>query len=262
MGIFSLPRRPHRVFYWPGAQGMVLGYRVILFSFFLNRSKTLILILDLKAHKALRQLPFTGKKLKPSKFRRDYWRPLAMIQIPEGCGVVGRSVYNLLMECKKLHELYWEDSLLYNKEGKPLNRHERGRKINDQRINTIADMAAILGGQGKGNKIWQKVTEDPKELAILDVGEDTIVRDEDGVVKARVKAEVWWTDIQNHKHARSWTSNVTHYRFEDAALEKLLDEGTEEENEKGDEEEDREEDQESAPEKSDPKQAEPKEQPQ
>ena len=33
--------------------------------------------LPLQANRALRQLPFNGKKLKPAKLRKDYWRPMS-----------------------------------------------------------------------------------------------------------------------------------------------------------------------------------------
>ncbi|KAI0145940.1 transcriptional regulation of mitochondrial recombination-domain-containing protein [Hypoxylon sp. NC0597] len=171
-----------------------------------------------KAKKSLRQLPFNGKKLKPRKFRKDYWRPLAMIQFPEGYGEVGRSVFQRLRECKTLHELAWGDDMFYAEDGKPLTKHERGKKLNDQKANTIADMAAILGGTGKGNKIWMPVTEDPKELANLAADDEKNVKEDKQGVKALVKAEVWWVNDQDRNFAESWPSNISHHRFDEAAL--------------------------------------------
>ncbi|KAI2785157.1 transcriptional regulation of mitochondrial recombination-domain-containing protein [Daldinia loculata] len=176
----------------------------------------------LKANKALKQLSFNGKKLKPSKFRRDYWRPFAMIQFPEGFGDVGRSIYQRMRECKKLHELSWTDDMLYDKLGKPLTKLERGQRINDQKSNTIADMAAVLGGLGKGSLIWMAVSQDPKILANLEAGDEkNLKKDEDGVVKALVKAQVWWADDKDRNFAKSWPPNVTHYRFDQATIEEM-----------------------------------------
>ncbi|KAI1661757.1 transcriptional regulation of mitochondrial recombination-domain-containing protein [Daldinia decipiens] len=175
----------------------------------------------LKANKALRQLSFNGKKLKPSKFRRDYWRPFAMIQFPEGLGNVGQNVYQRLRECKKLHELSWDNDMFYDKEGKPLTKHERGSKINDQKTNTVADIAAVLGGLGKGNLIWMTVSQDPKILANLEAGDDKHLKKESDAVKARVKAQVWWADDQDRHFAKSWPPNVTHHRFDQAAIEEM-----------------------------------------
>ncbi|KAI0115119.1 transcriptional regulation of mitochondrial recombination-domain-containing protein [Daldinia grandis] len=181
----------------------------------------------LKASKALRQLAFNGKKLKPSKFRSDYWRTFALIQFPEGFGAVGRSVYQRLRECKKLHELSWSDDMFYDKIGKPLTKHERGSKLNDQKTNVVADMAAVLGGLGKGNQIWMPVSQDPKILANLEAGDEKNLKKENDVVKALVKAQVWWFDDEDRNFAKSWPPNVTHHRLYDATLEEMGDEAEE-----------------------------------
>ncbi|KAI1213015.1 transcriptional regulation of mitochondrial recombination-domain-containing protein [Annulohypoxylon truncatum] len=173
----------------------------------------------LQATKALRQISFNGKKLKPSKFRKDYWQTLAMIGFPEGYGAVGRSVYQLLRECKMLHQLSWDDDMFYTNDedtGKryPRTKTTRGRKLNDMKTTTIADMAAVLGGLGKGNKIWQPVTENPEELLNLAAeDENNLKTDEDGV-KALVKAKIWWLDDLDRNYAESWPSSVTHHRFD------------------------------------------------
>ncbi|KAI2466565.1 transcriptional regulation of mitochondrial recombination-domain-containing protein [Annulohypoxylon bovei var. microspora] len=170
----------------------------------------------LQATKALRQISFNGRKLKPSKFRKDYWQTLAMIGFPEGYGKVGESVYHLLRECKSLHQLSWDDDQFYNnpEDKKPRTKRTRGRKLNDMKKSTIADMAAVLGGLGKGSKIWQPMTENPKELANLEVGDEkTRKTDEDGL-KALVKAKIWWLDDLDRNYAQSWPSNVTHHRFD------------------------------------------------
>ncbi|KAK3357697.1 transcriptional regulation of mitochondrial recombination-domain-containing protein [Lasiosphaeria hispida] len=108
------------------------------------------------SNKGYRQMPYTGKKNVPAKLRKDYWRPMAVIEFPDGgLGEVGRSVYQKLREFKKRHELEWgreneeEEYRLLN-----MSRRERGKVLNDQRANVIADMAAVLGGIGKGNKMW------------------------------------------------------------------------------------------------------------
>ncbi|KAI1131657.1 hypothetical protein F5Y10DRAFT_53606 [Nemania abortiva] len=173
----------------------------------------------LKANRALKQIPFNGKKLKPSKLRKDYWRPLAMIQFPEGQGEVGRSVFHRLRECKKLHEYSWDDSVLYGETRRTLTRRERGRSLNDQRANTIADMAAVLGGLGKGNKIV--VAEGP---AVASLDQETSLQEKNILVvpdegKALVRATVWWSNSLYQNYAKKWTKNVSHELFEEAVLE-------------------------------------------
>lgn len=58
-------------------------------------------------------------------------------------------MFQKLREFRKRHELEWEDP-----EMKKMDKKERGKVLNDQKGNSIADMAAVLGGAGKGNKVW------------------------------------------------------------------------------------------------------------
>lgn len=136
---------------------------------------------------------------------------MAMIQFPEGQGEVGRSVFQRLRECKKLHEYAWDDSVLYGENGKTLTTHERGKRLNNQRANTIADMAAVLGGLGKGNKIV--VTDAAKQEG--DVGEIATTTDEG---KTLIQTTVWWMNALDRNFAKNWTKNVTHELFEDAII--------------------------------------------
>ncbi|KAI1144059.1 transcriptional regulation of mitochondrial recombination-domain-containing protein [Hypoxylon sp. FL0543] len=197
------------------------GLKIWIFHHFLDGMTVFTLNPVMKASKSLRQIAFNGKKLKPSKFRKDYWRPLAMIQFPEGYAQVGLSVYQRLYECKRLHQLSWGDEMFYDGAGNPLTKHERGKKLNDQKANTIADMAAVLGGTGKGNKIWMPVTDNPKELANLEAGNDKAVKEDEKGVKALVKAQVWWKNKEDSKFAKSWPPNVTHYAFDEAVVAEL-----------------------------------------
>ncbi|KAI1085753.1 transcriptional regulation of mitochondrial recombination-domain-containing protein [Whalleya microplaca] len=124
----------------------------------------------LRATRALRQILVSTRKLKPSKLRKDYWRPLAMIQFPTGCGVVGRSVYQRLRECKTLHQLAWGDEDIFT-DTKHLKRHQRAKIINDQMENTVADVAAVLAGTGKGNRMWMDSEEFKKLVAEMEAYE-------------------------------------------------------------------------------------------
>ncbi|KAI2630913.1 hypothetical protein GGR54DRAFT_627985 [Hypoxylon sp. NC1633] len=168
------------------------GEKIWIHTHFLNGMTVYSLDRILNSRKALRQIPYNGKKLKPVKLRKDYWRPLAMIQFPEGQAEVGRNVYMLMRECKTLHELSWGDNMFYDEDGKPLTKHERGEKINSQKANTIADMAAVLGGRGKGNKMRRSATNSPEDGDLLNV-------------------VVWWMNDRDRGFARHWSPNVTHH---------------------------------------------------
>ncbi|KAI0195370.1 transcriptional regulation of mitochondrial recombination-domain-containing protein [Xylaria flabelliformis] len=198
------------------------GEKIFVFNHFVDGMTVYSHNPVLKANHAFRQIPFNGKKLRPAKLRKDYWRPMAMIQFPDGQGEVGRSVYQRLRECKKLHEYSWDDSVLYGEGGQTLTVRQRGRRLNDQRANTIADMAAVLGGLGKGNKIV--VTESAND-AEAGEGEGqgqaesaaAPVAVDEG--KTLLQATVWWADVLDKNYAQKWTKNVTHGRFGEALLE-------------------------------------------
>lgn len=139
----------------------------------------------------MKQLAFNGKKTKPAKLRKDYWRPMALIQFNEGEGVIGRSVYQRLREFRHVHELSWghQEDEFYS-----LDRKALGEALSDQRANSIADIAAVLSGEGTGNRIQQRITgtggaEDTFKLA---------------------DAIVFWANDQDRTLAEKWTKNVRH----------------------------------------------------
>ncbi|OAQ68134.1 transcriptional regulation of mitochondrial recombination domain-containing protein [Pochonia chlamydosporia 170] len=165
---------------------------------------------------ALKQMPFNGKKTKPAKLRKDYWSPMAMIKFPEGQGAIGRSVYQKLRELKHLHEVNWDDEFRYKSadeftavdkkkiadekakgnDYRPVrSKSERGVALNAQRTNSIADMAAVLAGQGHGN-------------AVAGAGEATDGQNE------LVQVSISWANDQDKEYAESWSKNVTHGLFE------------------------------------------------
>ena len=140
-----------------------------------------------QSNKSLRQLPYTGKKLVPAGLRKDYWRPMAVVEFGRGNGPIGRSVYAKCRELKKRHELEWEDERLLN-----MSREQRGRELNDQKGNAVADLAYVLAGKGKGNRMLETVKEGETEVEKLH------------------EATVYWASEQDQYFAESWSHNVTH----------------------------------------------------
>ncbi|KAF4974901.1 hypothetical protein FZEAL_8231 [Fusarium zealandicum] len=181
-----------------------------------RRSEQIIYSFDekLNGFHDLKQLPFNGKKTKPAKLRKDYWSPFARISFPPGQGSIGRSVFQKLRELKHLHEVAWDDEFRYkrpeeyttadrkriaeeekkgNKDYRPIRtKVERGIALNAQKPNSIADMAAILGGAGRGNRL---VLTEGAEAKLLDV-------------------TVSWANDQDREYAQEWSANVTHELFE------------------------------------------------
>ncbi|CAM1502902.1 Fc.00g076780.m01.CDS01 [Cosmosporella sp. VM-42] len=164
----------------------------------------------------LKQLPFNGKNTKPAKLRKDYWSPFANIIFPAGQGSVGRSVFQKLRELKHLHEVAWDDEFRYKrpeeftaadrkriaeeeKKGNPNYRpvrtkEERGIALNRQKSNSIADMAAVLSGMGRGNKLITSAPEEA-ETQLMEV-------------------TVSWANDLDKEFAEEWSNNVTHELFE------------------------------------------------
>ncbi|KAF4782861.1 hypothetical protein HER10_EVM0003812 [Colletotrichum scovillei] len=252
---------------------------------------------QLESHRALKQLPFNGKKSKPAKLRRDYWAPMALIQLPAGAGAAGQSVFQKLREFRRMHELAWEDDLLYREKRTELlkpkaikpwgvkkykaaaaagavddikysvagetedadapaaedtkpaaedlvrvrkivrNRHERSLALNDQRANSIADMAAVLAGFGRGNRLvvssrekkavleegkalegrkWSKAPPAKTEIVSQSGGEQVEGATKAPAVDELLPATIYWANEDDRNFAQEWSGNVTHDLFQDA----------------------------------------------
>lgn len=149
-----------------------------------------------QVYKAFKQIPFTAKKAKPAKIRKDLWKQMALVQFPTGKGVVGQSVFAKLREFNRRHLLEWDDGLPYEYDEKKdtrrvVTRRERGKKILEQKANAVADLAAVLGGVGKSNKV--------KAEAQGEGGEGELC-----------EATVYWANGLDRHHAVEWTRNVKH----------------------------------------------------
>lgn len=136
-----------------------------------------------------------------------------MIQFPDGMGHIGRSVFHIMRELRMRHDLAWEDSLLRDEESnRTLTRQERGVKLNErQKANAIADMAAVLGGLGKGNKMWVPVLDGSEGL--VDTSGETRTDNESGSTEGLLRASVFWTSDLDKNFARQWPANVSHSTF-------------------------------------------------
>lgn len=119
-----------------------------------------------------------------------------MVQFPPGKGKVGQSVFQKLREFNQRHLLEWDDDMFYKKaedgeEGAPCRtRMERGVKILEQKDNAVADLAAVLDGSGKSNKIR---------------GEGA-----DGQEGELCEATVYWANAADRHQAMEWSENVKH----------------------------------------------------
>jgi hypothetical protein len=141
-----------------------------------------------------------------------------MVQFPEGRGVVGQGVFQRLRELRLRHEVEWDDSLMFWKsddgdaESNTLNvrtKRQRVRALQDQRANSIADLAAVLAGSGRGNKVWITGTA-PSQGEVADAKGNT-----EGVADAKshdtlCRATIYWNDPLDRNYAQAWSPNVNH----------------------------------------------------
>lgn len=140
-----------------------------------------------------------------------------MIQFPEGLGHIGRSVYHIMREFRQKHDLDWGDEMFRDDEtGRPLTRFERGQKLNSaQKANAIADMAAVLGGVGKGNKMWLPASDQ------WETSKEQRVDEKTGETTSLLKTQVWWTNLLDKNYAQSWPDNVAHFNFTEGVYQPL-----------------------------------------
>jgi hypothetical protein len=82
---------------------------------------------------------------------------------------------------------------------KPLSKKDRGRKLMDQKANSVADMAVVLGDLGAEGDGGGIVAEGKGK------GKEGEVKQAENVV-----VEVRWKDLLDAEFARTWTDNVIH----------------------------------------------------
>ncbi|ELR06055.1 hypothetical protein VC83_08136 [Pseudogymnoascus destructans] len=169
------------------------GRQIFVYSHLQTKQVVYSLKQNVKNNKALRQLPYNGKKTVPAALRKDLWSPLARIEFPAGHSAAGLNAFRMLREYRTLHETQWPKELALDDKGRTLSRKLRGRKLCDQRANSIADISATLG----------KVSKVEKE-----VGDKA----EKGV--EQISTTVRWSDILDAEYAASWPESVVHDNWE------------------------------------------------
>lgn len=155
---------------------------------------------------ALKQLPYNGKQTKPRAIRKDHWYPMAHIEFSPSVAdspQLGLSTFQKLREYRKLHETLWPEE-----EMKGLTRKERGRKLCNQRANTVADMAAALG------KVLPAVETTKKEGEVVVGGRGSKQKESNALPLPQIMATVKWADILDAEFAEAWPKAVVHDTWE------------------------------------------------
>ncbi|KAL5344566.1 hypothetical protein V496_08267 [Pseudogymnoascus sp. VKM F-4515 (FW-2607)] len=169
------------------------GRQIFVYSHLQTKQVVYSLKQNVKNNKALRQLPYNGKKTVPAALRKDLWSPLARIEFPAGHSAAGLNAFRMLREYRTLHETQWPKELALDDKGRTLSKKLRGRKLCDQRANSIADISATLGKVSLVEKsVKGKAEKEVEEIS-------TTVR---------------WSDILDAEYAASWPESVVHDNWE------------------------------------------------
>ena len=99
-----------------------------------------------------------------------------------------------MREYRRRHELEWGDEIRFDEKGNRLSKKLRGRKICDQKANSVADIAAVLE-----HLEFNEGSEEAKRGGIGLKGEGT-----------GEKVEVLWNDLNDAEFAETWSENVEH----------------------------------------------------
>ncbi|KAK6533540.1 hypothetical protein TWF694_002478 [Orbilia ellipsospora] len=145
-----------------------LGSHIYFYNHLQSKRVIYSLYQTLYNNKAMKQMTFMGKKTVPSALRKDLWSPLLTVSFTNP--KTGLKAFQHLRELRKLHETQWDKELLKKKV------KERSRILQDQRANSIADLAAVCE------------------------------RD----VKKGEKVRVRWLNIYDAEYAENWPGCVVH----------------------------------------------------
>lgn len=183
-------------------------------------SSTTLSLLTLRKQNnhALRQLPYNGKKTVPAALRKDLWAPLACINFTEAEAAdplsppqqYGLKTFQKLREYRKLHETQWPKSFALDpKTNRPLTRIERGRRLCDQKANSVADIAAALSAVTLKREVREVEVEVEREV---EGGKKVVEKElrEMKVLEPLVNATVQWNDILDAEFAAHWPKTVVH----------------------------------------------------
>ena len=105
------------------------GHQIFIYTHRATHQTLYSLYRTLNATRALKQIPFLGKKTVPAKLRRDLWTPLCVLSFPRAAQ--GRDAYQKLLELKHRHETEPPLSLITEtedakKQGQRVGKVERG----------------------------------------------------------------------------------------------------------------------------------------
>ncbi|KAI5811134.1 transcriptional regulation of mitochondrial recombination-domain-containing protein [Peziza echinospora] len=154
-----------------------LGKVLFIYSEVYTKQVVYSLVRTMKNNAALKQIAFVGKQSVPKALRKDRWAPLACVHFPTT--EFGLNAFRMLREFRMMHETQYDPEILKSK------LVERKKILQDQKANSIADLAEVL----------------KMELAKLppnETGKGTVV--------------IKWQDVLDGEFAKQWPEPVEHHQ--------------------------------------------------
>ena len=145
------------------------------------------------------------------------WNPLCVISFPSTHQ--GLNAFQKLREFRKIHETAYPLELVTQTEGKHvgqlLPKKKRGIKLMDQKANSIADMAAVLGLHARPpkeeeierTKALVNLTDRPRAKRGLRSHATSNALEFQGKLDG---VSIWWSDLLDAEYAETWPTQVRH----------------------------------------------------
>ncbi|KAF8465309.1 transcriptional regulation of mitochondrial recombination-domain-containing protein [Kalaharituber pfeilii] len=167
------PKRPRTPHPFLGHLGRVL----FIYNEIYTNQVIYSLYRSLQNNAAIKQLMFVGKQSVPATLRKDRWSPLACVHFPTP--QFGLDTYRLLREFRIMHETQYDPALL------KLTKEKRKKKLQDQKANSIADLAQAI-----------QMELEHLEKKNMRTGDEQIV--------------IKWQNPIDGEYAKSWPGEVRH----------------------------------------------------
>lgn len=172
------------------------------------------------------QLPDAGANNNPPKLRKDIWRPLFTVSVPDQRQ--GLQLFELLREYRMLHETNWElteeikrpytekqieklKEKLQNRGGckketvfdviKREKKKMRAKMVMDQKANSVADLATILLRQERQGMLLaqqQRNATRTRKRQMIDEICSLAMTDERGMARLEAKIAEWDAQVREH----------------------------------------------------------------
>lgn len=139
----------------------------------------------LRPSPALRQLPDLGANHKDARIRKDLWKPLFTLTLPQASQ--GLHCYHQLREYRHLHEVHWQPSPLLARPYSEEEVEEVQKELDERGGSKKETVWDIITRRKK--KLRVKAVQDQKANSVADLAAVLLEQEEMGIQVKRVKGE-------------------------------------------------------------------------